>query len=107
MAETFYLVQQKNIALALSKFRERALQRHAQRRMRSWRARLGAQRLRRIVVRDFPLAHPAAPRVVARVNQDSVRPGDEARLAPETGDAALHLQEGLLHGVFGVRRTAK
>src|SRR6266436_5617160 len=93
MAKTFDLVQEKNIALMVSEFRKRALERHAERRMRSRCARLRPQRFPGIVVRDFFLAQPAAPRVVAGVNQDSVRPRNEARLAPKAGDAALRSEE--------------
>src|ERR1700741_2957661 len=99
MAETFDLVQEKNIALVLRELGERALQRHAERRMCSRSAGLMARRLLGILVRDFFFAQPAAPRVVAGVNQDPIGPSDETRLAAKAGDAALHFQERLLHGV--------
>src|SRR5258708_28022654 len=102
MAETFDLIEEKNIALVLRKLGERALQRHAKSRMRSRRAGLMTRLFLGIVVRDFFLAYPAAPRVVAGVDQDPVGPGDEARLAAKAGDAALHFQERLLHGIFRV-----
>src|SRR6266852_3014363 len=107
MTETFDLIQEKDIALVLSEFGERPLQCHAEGRMRYWRARLGARRLFGIVVRDFLLAQPAAPCVVAGVDQDPVGPGHETRLAAKAGDAALHFQEGFLYGVFGVTGIAK
>src|SRR5260370_27506307 len=75
--------------------------------MRSRRAGLLARRLLGIVVRDFFLAQPAAPRVVAGVDEDPVSPGDETRLAAKAGDAALHFQKRLLYGVFGVDGIAK
>src|SRR5256884_8764079 len=80
---------------------------HAQSRMRSRRAGFMARRLLGIVVRDFFLAQAAAPRVVAGVNQYPVGPGGETRLAAKAGDAALHFQKCLLHGVFGVDGIAK
>src|SRR5438067_11635662 len=99
MAETLDLVQEKNIALVLRKLVERALQRHAESRVRSSRAWFMARRLLGIFVRDFFFAQPAAPRVVAGVDQDAVSPGDETRLAAKAGDAAMHFQKCLLHGV--------
>src|SRR6266478_3745369 len=60
-----------------------------------------------IVVSDFLFAPPTAPRVVTGVDQDAVSPSDETGLAAKAGDAALHFQEGLLHGVFGVAWVAK
>src|SRR5713226_8724925 len=75
--------------------------------MRSRRAGFMARRLLGIVVRDFFFAQPAAPRVVAGVNQDPVSPGDETRLATKAGDASLHFQEGFLHGIFGVYGVTK
>src|SRR5258708_38315862 len=107
MAETFDLIQEKNIALVLRKLGERALQRHAKRGMGPRRAGLMTRRFLGIVVRDFFLAQPAAPRVVAGVEQDPVGPGDETRLPAKGGDAALHFQEYLLHGIFGVAGIAK
>src|ERR1700682_803703 len=101
MAETFDFVKEKDVALVLRELGERALQRHAERRMSSRRTGLKTRRFLGIVVCDFFLAQPAAPRVVAGVNQNSVSPGDETRLAAKAGDAALHFQERLLHGIFG------
>src|SRR5258708_8656271 len=75
--------------------------------MRSRRARLWPQRLAGIVVRDFFLAQPASPRVVAGVDQDAVGPGDKTRLATKAGDAPLHLQEGFLYRVFGIDGIAR
>src|SRR6266436_8696440 len=107
MAETFDFVQKKNIALVPSQLLKRSLQRHSKRGMRAGSARLQTRRLFEIVVGDFSLALTAAPRVVAGVNQDPVSPGDKTRLAAKAGDAALHLQKRLLHGVVGVGGTAK
>src|SRR5258708_12481477 len=75
--------------------------------MRSRRARLWPQRLAGIVVRDFFLAQPASPRVVAGVDQDAVGPADKTRLATKAGDAPLHFQEGFLYRIFGIDGTAK
>src|SRR5260370_30678188 len=75
--------------------------------MRSRCPRLGAPRLLGIVARNFLLAQPATPSVVAGVNQDPVRPRYEARLAPKAGNAPLHLQEGLLYGILGVNGIAQ
>src|SRR5437016_2714900 len=107
MAETFDLVQEKNIALVLRELGERTLQCHAERGMRYRRAGLIARRLLAIFIGDFFLAPPAAPRVVAGVNQNPIGPSDETRLAAKAGDAALHFQEGLLHGIFSVDGIAK
>src|SRR5260370_42516329 len=107
MAETFDYVQKKNIALVPSQLLKRSLQRHSKRGMCARSARLQTRRLLGIVVGDFSLALPAAPSVVAGVNQDPVSPGDETRLAAKAGDAALHLQERLLHRIVGVGRIAK
>src|SRR5260370_23623607 len=75
--------------------------------MRSRCPRLGAPRLLGIVARNFLLAQPATPSVVAGVNQDPVRPRYEARLAPKAGNATRHLQERLLYGSRGVNGIAK
>src|SRR6266481_2656738 len=107
MAETFHLVQEKNVALVSCKLRKRPFECHPEGRMRSWCARLVARRLPGIVARNFLLAQPAAPSVVAGVNQDPVRPRYEARLAPKAGNAPLHLQEGLLYGILGVNGIAQ
>jgi hypothetical protein len=107
VAEAFHLVQKKNVALVPRQFFQRALQGHPQCGMCSRRPRLHSRRFLRIVVRDFFLSHPAASRVVARVNQDPVGPGDETRLPAKAGDAALYLQEGFLYGILGVSAAAK
>src|SRR5260370_7540978 len=107
MAEPFHLVQQKNVALVSCKLRKRPFECHPEGRMRSRCPRLGAPRLLGIVARNFLLAQPATPSVVAGVNQDPVRPRDEARLAPKAGNAPLHLQEGLLYGILGVNGIAQ
>ena len=107
MAEAFDFVQKKNIALVSSQPLKRSVQGHSQCGMRAWSARLKTRCLLRIVARHFLLAKPAAPRVVAGVDQDPVGPGDETRLAAKTADTALHLQERLLHGVFRVDGIAK
>src|SRR5260370_6065573 len=107
MAETFHLVQEKNVALVSCKLRKRPFECHPEGRMRSRCPRLGAPRLLGIVARNFLLAPPATPSVVAGVNQDPVRPRYEARLAPKAGNAPLHLQEGLLYGILGVNGIAK
>src|SRR5205814_4801912 len=52
-------------------------------------------------------AQPTQPRVLTGIDQDAVDPSDETRMAAKAGDAALHFQEGLLHGVFGVAGVAK
>src|SRR5260370_40919913 len=100
MAKTFDLVQKKAVALVSRKLGECALQRDAQRRMRSGRARLRPACFGGIVVCDFFFAQPASPRVVAGVDQDAVGPGDKTRLTAKAGDAALHLPQGFLDGVF-------
>src|SRR2546423_11852145 len=107
MAESFDLVQEKNITLVLGELGQSALQRHAERGMRSRCPGLRPRGLLGIVVGDFLFAQPAAPRVVTGVDQDAVGPSDETGLAAKAGDAALHFQEGLLHGVFGVAGVAE
>src|SRR5215469_7280487 len=104
MTESFHFVQQKNVALVPRQLFERALQCHPQGRMRSRRARLHARCLCRVLVgRHFFFPQPAAPRVIARVDQDPVRPGHKTRLPAKTCNASLHFQECFLHGVFRVR----
>src|SRR5579862_6192310 len=58
-------------------------------------------------VSDFLLAQPAAPRVVASVDQHPERPGCETGLSAIAGDAALNLHEGVLHGIFGIAHGAE
>src|SRR5713226_2407193 len=111
MAETFDFVKQENIALMAGQLGEGAFKRQPQRGMsdrRTWlRARRGIIALLLVVRGDFFLPQPAASRVVAGVHQDAEGPGHKTRLAPKTGDAALNLQESLLHSVFRVRGAAK
>src|SRR5258708_13860595 len=107
MAETFDFVQEKNIALVPSQLLKRSLQRHSKGGMRARSPRLQMRRLLGIVVGDFSLALPAASRVVAGIDQDPVSPGDETRLGAKAGDAALHLQERLLHRILSVGGIAK
>src|SRR5438445_12029252 len=106
MTKTFDLVQEKNIALVLRELGQRALQRQAESRMCPRRAGLKSWRLLGIFVCDFFFAQPAAPRVVASVNQDPVGPGDKTRLPAKAGDAAMHFQKRLLHRVFRVSGIA-
>src|SRR5271168_1806872 len=59
-------------------------------------------RLLAVVVRHFFFPHPAAPRVIASVDENPVRPGDKAGLASKAGDAPLHFQKRFLNRVFGI-----
>src|SRR5947209_13198604 len=52
-----------------------------------------------------PLLLPS--QVVAGIQQDTVDPGRKRRLAFETPDSAMNLQEGFLHGIFSVMRISK
>src|SRR2546422_2832138 len=47
-----------------------------------------------------PLLLPS--QVVAGIQQDAVDPGRKRRLAFETPDSAINLQEGFLNGIFSV-----
>src|SRR5260370_3337648 len=107
MAERLDVGEKKKMGLVRSQLLKRAVQRHSKRGMRAGSARLQTRRLLGIVVRDFSLALPAAPRVVAGIDQDPVSPGDETRLGAKAGDAALHLQERLLHRILSVGGIAK
>ena len=49
----------------------------------------------------------AAADVVAGVHEDPVEPAREGRVALEAAEAPIQLEEGLLHGVLGVRRVSQ
>src|SRR5260370_33070457 len=107
MTTTFDLVEEENIGLVVRELGQRALERQAESRMCPTRAGLKPWRLLGIFVCDFFFAQPAAPRVVAGVNQDPVGPGDKTRLSAKAGYAAMHFQKRLLYRVFRVNEIAK
>src|SRR5882757_10514622 len=111
MAESFDLVQQEDVALMARQFSQGAFKRKPKRGMRDSRARLGTRcgifSLWVVLGCNFFLAQAATARVIAGVHQDAKGPGNEARLPAKTGNAALHFQESLLYGVFGICRAAQ
>src|SRR3989442_10505069 len=52
-----------------------------------------------------PLLLPS--QVVAGIQQDAVDPGRKRRLAFETPDSTMNLQEGFLNGIFSVMRISQ
>src|SRR5262249_9535283 len=102
VAEALDLVEQEDIALVLGQRGEGAFQRKSQRGMRTRRALLGQGIVFAVIGGHFFLALPAASGVVAGVDQNAEGPSDKARLTAEAGDAALHLEERFLDGVFGI-----
>src|SRR3989442_15879849 len=52
-----------------------------------------------------PLLFPS--QVVAGIQQDAVDPGRKRRLAFETPDSAMNLQEGFLNGIFSVMHISQ
>src|SRR3974390_2486295 len=60
-----------------------------------------------LVLRVLFAADPAAPHVVAGVDEDSKRPGDKRRLSAKAGNAALNFQERILAGVFPIALRAE